>query len=857
MIKKLCLSVVLYLLMVGMAFAGAILNNPMFSASDDNGDPLIGGLLYSYIEGTTTAKVLYTDKACTVADTNPVVLDSRGEAEIYGTAGGYKLVLKTAADVTIWTLDEIEITSVNDAYYYFPDSSQADQGAATGGGSSTVKDFVDSIGTSKKATIVYVHTGAANTTPYVFSTTETITSNISNDFQNGAQLVDDANNADLIINGAVIAALGQQIFSWDTGSGEVTGLKEAYSEMWGDNATPGTTDMAPFFQLAANSLTGGGKVKTVPGSTYNLNTMIIVPSTLPGIHFDFTGANITNTVLISSIVINSSTVTAPLVMRASNCSVKGGYWYDMAGQALRAYGVKGSDTYSGAGFIENIEFTDMVLDNVADNAVIINSFHNGLLHNIVVRDKGDGNDGDHSKEIGYQYGTNAIIGDSKVIDNDEGGGFYGLFVQNLTLSNCQARGITNSVETDSGNRIAYYFRSCLEVLVADCTAYLSDSGSAIKFSYDCEDVSVTGGYYEVLGADTADSIAGIHLQGVNGVLVEGVTIYSRTVPCIKMDKHTTPTPDENTTNVIITGNRLHNTYVAADPGALAGSAVYYNADSAITRGPVKISGNYIYRGSILAQGAKDFQVSDNYIYTDIADPLSDTSIFINVSTNGSVSNNLVTIDEDSTNARYGVQTKNCTTVRVTNNDVRFHSGEKAGSVAYRNDTTTTTTDVLYKDNIHRYAATPYRTDGAGVGIVGTYTDIITLTAAQVNGSRASPVELVATQGADTWIEFIGAMISYDYIGAAFTVGADEDFIIRYDGGAGTDLTVSIESVGFIDQTNEEGRYFPAVGWTVTDDVLTVQEDKIEFFNTGSGETADGGTSTLIINITYRIHATGL
>jgi len=117
--------------------------------------------------------------------------------------------------------------------------------------------------------------------------------------------------------------------------------------------------------------------------------------------------------------------------------------------------------------------------------------------------------------------------------------------------------------------------------------------------------------------------------------------------------------------------------------------------------------------------------------------------------------------------------------------------------------------------------------------------------------------LVAAPGSGLWLEFISATLSYNYTTTAFTVAADEDFIIRYDGGAGSDLTASIETVGFIDQTNDEIRHFPAAAWTVTDDVVTVVNKKIEIFNTGAGETADGGTSTIIVKVIYRVHATGL
>lgn len=76
------------------------------SYSDSAGLPLAGGKLYTYESGTTTPKATYSDAAGTVPNTNPVVLDARGEAVVF-CFGSYTLVLKTAADVTVWTVDGV------------------------------------------------------------------------------------------------------------------------------------------------------------------------------------------------------------------------------------------------------------------------------------------------------------------------------------------------------------------------------------------------------------------------------------------------------------------------------------------------------------------------------------------------------------------------------------------------------------------------------------------------------------------------------------------------------------------------------------------------------------------------------
>lgn len=80
---------------------------------DNNGYPLVGGKIYTYEAGTTTPKATYTDAGATIANANPVILDGSGRAAIWLGDGAYKLVLKTSADVTIKTIDNITGESAN------------------------------------------------------------------------------------------------------------------------------------------------------------------------------------------------------------------------------------------------------------------------------------------------------------------------------------------------------------------------------------------------------------------------------------------------------------------------------------------------------------------------------------------------------------------------------------------------------------------------------------------------------------------------------------------------------------------------------------------------------------------------
>jgi hypothetical protein len=78
---------------------------------DNNGDPLVGGKVYTYAAGTTIPLMTYTDSSGTTFNTNPVILDSRGEAAIFWGSGAYKVVVKTSNDVTVWTQDDVSVTS--------------------------------------------------------------------------------------------------------------------------------------------------------------------------------------------------------------------------------------------------------------------------------------------------------------------------------------------------------------------------------------------------------------------------------------------------------------------------------------------------------------------------------------------------------------------------------------------------------------------------------------------------------------------------------------------------------------------------------------------------------------------------
>jgi hypothetical protein len=92
-----------------------LLPSPKMQFFDLNGDPLSGGKVNAYEAGTSTRKATYTTAAAAVANANPVILDSRGEANIFWSTGSYKIVLTDSDDVEIYSVDNVTLSATGAA----------------------------------------------------------------------------------------------------------------------------------------------------------------------------------------------------------------------------------------------------------------------------------------------------------------------------------------------------------------------------------------------------------------------------------------------------------------------------------------------------------------------------------------------------------------------------------------------------------------------------------------------------------------------------------------------------------------------------------------------------------------------
>lgn len=91
--------------------------------TDNSGQPLANGKVYTYAAGTTNPISLFTASDKSTSATNPLILDGNGKAQVWAD-GRYKFVVKTSADVTLYTLDNL--------LYGFDDTTVLYGGTSTG-----------------------------------------------------------------------------------------------------------------------------------------------------------------------------------------------------------------------------------------------------------------------------------------------------------------------------------------------------------------------------------------------------------------------------------------------------------------------------------------------------------------------------------------------------------------------------------------------------------------------------------------------------------------------------------------------------------------------------------------------------
>ena len=82
-----------------------------------DGLPLVGGKLYTYAAGTTTPIATYTDNTQASLNTNPIILDSAGQANVWlADSITYKYTLTDADNVPLFTVDYVSVPVTSNSF---------------------------------------------------------------------------------------------------------------------------------------------------------------------------------------------------------------------------------------------------------------------------------------------------------------------------------------------------------------------------------------------------------------------------------------------------------------------------------------------------------------------------------------------------------------------------------------------------------------------------------------------------------------------------------------------------------------------------------------------------------------------
>jgi hypothetical protein len=122
----------------------------------NNGAFLSGGQIFTYQAGTVTPIATYTDSTGGTPNTNPIVLNARGECSIWVNPNtAYKFVLQDSSGNTIWTRDQVIQSQLITLY----------GGVDTGGVNAYILNFAAPYTSYVDGTVIYWIPANTNTGP--------------------------------------------------------------------------------------------------------------------------------------------------------------------------------------------------------------------------------------------------------------------------------------------------------------------------------------------------------------------------------------------------------------------------------------------------------------------------------------------------------------------------------------------------------------------------------------------------------------------------------------------------------------------------------------------------------------------
>lgn len=134
--------------------------------------------------------------------------------------------------------------------------------------------------------------------------------------------------------------------------------------------------------------------------------------------------------------------------------------------------------------------------------------------------------------------------------------------------------------------------------------------------------------------------------------------------------------------------------------------------------------------------------------------------------------------------------------------------------------------------------------------------VVTLTSAQVKVVRATPITIIAAQGAGLVIEFIAGMVFVKYGGTNVWTNP-QNLALRYKDSAGVIVSGAITAAGLVDQAGSIAETIPNVAGAIVAKA-NCDNQPVLLHNTGASEIAGNAANdnTLTIQASFRVWVPG-
>ena len=127
---------------------------PRMQFFDETGKPLAGGKIYTYEAGTTNPLSSFKDSLGNEPNTNPVILDSRGEASIWLNYDVYNFFVFDSNDVLQYSQDNVTAFVAERTYLMAESTFDANKGTIFICHLAANKEFIDDMSDGMSLTLM-------------------------------------------------------------------------------------------------------------------------------------------------------------------------------------------------------------------------------------------------------------------------------------------------------------------------------------------------------------------------------------------------------------------------------------------------------------------------------------------------------------------------------------------------------------------------------------------------------------------------------------------------------------------------------------------------------------------------------